>query len=120
MEEYEDLPEWLSQNDLDYFVSQFEIGGMRGPINRYRAQNQDWEELVDLPDQIEQPAFFIVGNLDPTNFFVPSTEPLAKRISPNYKNLLIVEELEGIGHWTQQEAPDQVNNLILEFLSKID
>jgi len=120
MEEYEDLPEWLSQDDLDYFVSQFEMSGMRGPINRYRAQNQDWEELSDLPDQLEQPAFFIVGTLDPTNFFVPSAEPLAKRIGPNYKNLLIVEELEGIGHWTQQEAPDQVNKLIMKFLAKID
>ena len=41
-----------------------------------------------------------------------------QRIGSNYDNLLIAEELEGIGHWTQQEAPEEVNNLILKFLKQ--
>ena len=63
MEDFKELPEWLTQEDIDYFVSQFQISGLRGPLNRYRAQNIDWEELSSLPDQIEQPAFFITGTL---------------------------------------------------------
>ena len=119
MEDFDKLPEWLSQKDIDYFVSQFEISGMRGPLNRYRAQNIDWDELSDLPKAISQPAFFITGTLDPVNFFVPSEQSLMQRIGSNYDNLLIAEELEGIGHWTQQEAPEEVNQLILSFLSKL-
>ena len=120
MEMFEDFPDWFSKEDLDYFVSQFEISGLRGPFNRYRAQNIDWHEIPELEGKIlEQPAFFVTGTLDPVNFFVPSDQSLTDRIKPNYKNLLFAEELEGIGHWTQQEAPDEVNSFILDFLNKV-
>ena len=120
MEVFEDFPDWFSKEDLDYFVSQFEISGLRGPFNRYRAQNIDWHEIPELEGKIlEQPAFFVTGTLDPVNFFVPSDQSLTDRIKPNYKNLLFAEELEGIGHWTQQEAPEEVNNFILNFLEKV-
>ena len=120
MEVFEDFPDWFTQKDLDYFVSQFEISGLRGPFNRYRAQNIDWHETPELSDAVlQQPAFFITGTLDPVNFFVPSNQSLIDRISPNYKNLLFAEELEGIGHWTQQEAPKEVNSFILEFLKQV-
>ena len=120
MEVFEDFPGWFSKEDLDYFVSQFEISGLRGPFNRYRAQNIDWHEIPELEGKIlEQPAFFVTGTLDPVNFFVPSDQSLTDRIKPNYKNLLFAEELEGIGHWTQQEAPEEVNNFILNFLEKV-
>ena len=29
------------------------------------------------------------------------------------------EELEGIGHWTQQEAPEEVNSALLRFLEEV-
>ena len=104
MERFEDFPDWFTPEDLDYFVSQFEMSGLRGPFNRYRAQNIDWHELTELEGKIlEQPAFFITGSLDPVNFFIPSDQTLIDRISPNYKELKFAEEFEGIGHWTQQE-----------------
>ena len=120
MEMFEDFPNWFTKDDLDYFVSQFEISGLRGPFNRYRAQNIDWHEIPELEGKIlEQPAFFITGTLDPVNFFVPSDQSLTDRIKPNYKNLLFAEELEGIGHWTQQEAPEEVNSFIIDFLNRV-
>ena len=120
MEMFKDFPNWFTKEDLDYFVSQFEMSGLRGPFNRYRAQNIDWHEIPELQGKIlEQPAFFVTGTLDPVNFFVPTDQSLTERIKPNYKNLLFAEELEGIGHWTQQEAPEEVNNFILNFLEKV-
>ena len=121
MEVFEDFPGWFTAEDLDYFVSQFEMSGLRGPFNRYRAQNIDWHEIPELEGKIlDQPAFFVTGTLDPVNFFVPSDQTLIDRIGPNYKNLLFAEELEGIGHWTQQEAPEEVNSFILDFLKKVN
>ena len=120
MEMFEDFPNWFTKEDLDYFVSQFEISGLRGPFNRYRAQNIDWHEIPELEGKIlEQPAFFVTGTLDPVNFFVPSDQSLTDRIKPNYKNLLFAEELESIGHWTQQEAPEEVNSFIIDFLNRV-
>ncbi|MDC0028169.1 alpha/beta hydrolase [Gammaproteobacteria bacterium] len=119
-EVFDDFPKWFTQEDLDYFVSQFEISGLRGPFNRYRAQNIDWHELPELEGAVlQQPAFFITGTLDPVNFFIPSSQSLTERIEKNYKNLLFVEELEGIGHWTQQEAPEEVNSALLRFLEEV-
>ena len=37
-------------------------------------------------------------------------------MTPNYKGSVIIP---GAGHWTQQEAPDQVNKILLDFLEKI-
>ena len=117
---FDDFPSWFSEEDLKYFVSQFELSGLRGPFNRYRAQNIDWYELPELEGAVlQQPAFFITGTLDPVNFFIPSSEPLIERIGKNYKNLLFAEELEGIGHWTQQEAPEEVNSALLRFLEEV-
>ena len=119
MEVFDDFPNWFTKTDLDYFVSQFEISGLRGPFNRYRAQNIDWNELSELDKKLSQPAFFITGTLDPVNFFISSDEPLINRINANYENLIFAEELEGIGHWTQQEAPEEVNELLLKFLKEV-
>ena len=120
-EVFETFPDWFTQEDLSYFVDQFEISGMRGPFNRYRAQNIDWHEYPEeCGPKLKQPAFFITGDLDPVNFFVATSEDLTSRISSNYDNLLFAEEISGVGHWTQQEAPKKVNSLILDFLSKID
>ena len=119
MQEFKDFPDWFTEEDLDYFVSQFEISGFRGPLNRYRAQNIDWQELPELDTKLKQPAFFVTGSLDPVNFFITSEEPLIERVKSNYENLLFAQELDGIGHWTQQEAPDEVNQSILRFLQEV-
>ena len=119
MVEFEDFPSWLSEEDLDYYTSQFEISGMRGPMNRYRAQNIDWHELPELDTKLKQPAFFITGSLDPVNFFIQGENKLIDRVEKNYENLLISKELENIGHWTQQEAPSEVSKIILDFLDKV-
>jgi pimeloyl-ACP methyl ester carboxylesterase len=40
---------------------------------------------------------------------------------PNFvTDLRINRMIPGIGHWTQQEAPDAVNDSILEFLNIVD
>lgn len=114
--EPEELPAWLSEEDLAYYTAEFEASGMRGPLNRYRAQDIDFREQADLKGRkISQPAFFITGNLDPVNFFLPGALDAA-RVARNYEDLRLTHVLDGIGHWTQQEAPDAVNALLLEFL----
>ena len=72
MTHFDTFPNWFSQTDLDYLVSQFKLSGKRGPYNRYRAQNLDWHELAHLDGAtIQQPAFFITGEFDPVSKFVP-------------------------------------------------
>jgi pimeloyl-ACP methyl ester carboxylesterase len=71
---------------------------------------------VDTPTTIEQPAMFMAGDKD--GVIVMAAEALKNM--PNYvKDLRINELIPGAGHWTQQEAPDAVNEGILRFLQDV-
>ena len=119
MNEPKDLPSWLSNKDLKYFTKEFEKSGMFGPLNRYRCMDLDWKDLFKMSfDKIKKPSCFITGSLDPVNFFIPGVN-LFDSVGGNYEDLRVKEQLNGIGHWTQQEAPDQVNKILLDFLEKI-
>jgi pimeloyl-ACP methyl ester carboxylesterase len=107
----EKLPDWLTEEDLDYYVSQFEESGFRGPINWYRNFDRNWEITPELATaQVKQPALFIAGERDGVLRFAP-TEPM-KQLVPNLKIVMVPEE----GHWVQQEAPQAVNEALIGWL----
>lgn len=108
------LPAWLSDEDLAYFVKQYEASGFRGGLNRYRNMDRDWEELPELATaRIEQPALFITGERDPARSLAPTD---AMRVFvPNLQEVIVPEA----GHWIQQEQPEAVNAALLGFLRKL-
>ncbi len=111
------LPDWLSQQDLAYYVAEFTRSGMRGPLNYYRNHNLTWELTKGAPEKIQQPAMFVAGEKD--GVIMMAAEALQK-LPERVPNLLINELIPGIGHWTQQEAPDAVNDAILRFLKLVE
>jgi pimeloyl-ACP methyl ester carboxylesterase len=111
---------WISAEDLDYYVSQFEGSGFRGPLNRYRNWHRDFALLSPLGEQqISQPAAFIAGTLEPVLNFVPGLD-LVAAMRDKMADLRMVEMIEGAGHWVQQERPEQVNGALLRFLKQLD
>ena len=122
--EFESYPDWINKDEMNYLINEFENSGMRGPLNRYRAQRIDFEELKDFRDKkLKQPAALMVGSLDPVNFFIgdgyKDTEHLKEVFEPVYENLIKTELINDVGHWTQQEAPEEVNRFLLDFLKQI-
>ena len=122
--EFESYPDWINKDEMNYLINEFENSGMRGPLNRYRAQKIDFEELKDFRDKkLKQPAALMVGSLDPVNFFIgdgyKDTEHLKEVFEPVYENLIKTELINDVGHWTQQEAPEEVNRFLLDFLKQI-
>jgi pimeloyl-ACP methyl ester carboxylesterase len=113
------LPSWLTSEDLDYYTEQFRAGGFRGPINRYRNSERDWEELPQLAtEKITQPALFLAGLKDPVLHFVPGRN-LFDVLDPYYSDLRKKVLIHGAGHWVQQEAPEEVNRELLGFLAEL-
>lgn len=113
----ETLPAWLSEADLDFFTGEFERSGMRGPINYYRNHDLNWEQSADSPIYVDQPAMFVAG----ANDGVIMMAEMALQAMPTFvRDLRINELIPGIGHWTQQEAPEAVNTYILNFLKDVD
>lgn len=122
--EFESYPDWINKDEMNYLINEFENSGMRGPLNRYRAQRIDFEELKDFRDKrLKQPAALMVGSLDPVNFFIgdgyKDTDHLKEVFEPVYENLIKTELINDVGHWTQQEAPEEVNRFLLDFLKQI-
>ncbi len=111
-----ELPDWLTEEDLAYFASQFEASGFRGPLNRYRAQNLDWSELPQMSEaRISQPSCFIAGTRDGVRYMVPGMDLFAApgAFCTDFRGATLIE---GEGHWVQQEAPAAVNAALLDFL----
>ncbi len=121
---FDTYPSWITAGDMDYLVGEFELSGMRGPLNRYRAQQIDFEDLLELKNaKVKQPSAFLTGKYDPVNAFIgsnyDSSKDLEDKIGRNYENLLSVCLLDDSGHWVQQEKPTEVNKFILNFLSRL-
>jgi pimeloyl-ACP methyl ester carboxylesterase len=113
------LPAWLSEEDLDYYVSQFAHSGFRGGLNRYRNQDRDWARLTALTGaRITVPACFIAGSRDKVLRFVPDVD-LVENMKRWTDDLRVCELIEGAGHWIQQERPAQVNAALLRFLASL-
>ena len=110
------FPAWFSPADEDHFVAAFEASGFYGPLNRYRNHDIDfaWQQGFKHR-RIEQPALFIGGDRDLALRMLPGLNPV-DLMAPHLPGLRGAHVLPGIGHWTQQEAPVQVNALLLDWL----
>lgn len=117
MTDPEVFPAWMSAEDLDYYVGEFERSGFFGPISRYRNHERDFEWLQAFKDRkIEQPSLLIGGDRDPAfNGFGRIPDPSAL-MRMHVTDLRGAHVLPGVGHWTQQERPAEVNALLLDWL----
>lgn len=110
------FPAWMSEEVLDYYEAEFRKSGFRGPLNRYRNHQRDFDFLSALPDKkIYQPALFIGGTSDLAIKIMPNFDPM-EAMAPHVPNLEVGVMLEGCGHWTQQERPDEVNEHLIPWL----
>lgn len=106
---------WMTDEDLAFYVGEFERTGLTGGFNRYRNITRDWTELAPWhAAPITVPALFIGGELDgPTQLGRRAID----RFEQTLPDLRRSEILPGCGHWTQQERPAEVTELLLEFLA---
>ena len=110
------FPEWMSDEDLAVFVEAFRAGGFRGPLNRYRAQSIDFQEMAEFAGKpVTQPSYFVAGERDAVRAFVPGMDLYANPGAgcPDFRGSVI---LPGIGHWVQQEAPAETSAALQQFL----
>lgn len=114
------LPAWLSERDLKYYVSEFRKSGFEGGINYYRNGALNWELTSELDGaKIQQPALFIAGELDIVNRGATQDE-LERRAQPHFEDLRGIVLQSGIGHRNQQQAPEDTNRLLIEFLGSLN
>jgi pimeloyl-ACP methyl ester carboxylesterase len=111
------VPAWLGDADLEVYVGEFERSGFAGGLNRYRNVDRDWEDLAAWRGQpIEVPSLFIGGDRDGPTLWGASSIARFEETLPVLRGSHI---LKGCGHWTQQERPTDVNELLVSFLRSL-
>jgi pimeloyl-ACP methyl ester carboxylesterase len=108
------LPPWLSEADLDFYTNEFKRTGFVGALNWYRNIDATWELVGFLEGaSVRQPSLFITGDQDPV---IVMYEHWYKHVTELLTDLKVNVTLPGVGHWTQQERPEEVNRLMIDFL----
>jgi len=67
---------------------------------------------------VAQPSCFIAGSKDIVRRFVPGHDLYEDGLM-NCTDLRFSRIIDGAGHWVQQEAPQEVNGALLEFLASL-
>jgi len=112
------LPEWLPQEDLDYYVAEFERTGFTGSLNNYyRSLDLNWEVLGPWEGKpVEVPALFVTADRDGPMLWAPEAIERMKESVPLLRKTVI---FDNCGHWIPQERRDDFNELLLEFLADV-
>jgi len=107
-------PDFLSAEEFQVFLEAFQSGGLTGPLNFYRNIDRNGALMEPLNGrQVSQPALMVTAEHDP--ILRPEVAEAMERFVPNLR----VELIRECGHWTQQEKPQEVNRLLLDFLGDL-
>ncbi len=101
-----------STADHVVYLRAFEQSGWEGGLNWYRNLTRNWERSKDLPKDIHVPALMIFAEND---VVLP---PSSGTEMPDYISDLETHIVPNCGHWTPTEAPEILNTLMLDWLSK--
>jgi epoxide hydrolase 4 len=107
-------PGTFPPEDREVFVDALRRdGALTAALNYYRANMPPASWLRDPPEppEITVPTMIIWGEAD-----VYMDPLLLERTAATVTGPLRVERLPGVSHWVQQEVPDRVNELLLDFL----
>jgi len=99
----------LSVQEKQVFIDAFRSSGFTGGINWYRNMTRNWERSAELDHVVRVPALMIMAENDAV--LPPSAADGMERLVPDLEKVLVRDS----GHWTQQEKPQEVSDLLIEW-----
>ena len=108
---------WLPDVELAFYSAEYERTGFQGGLQWYRCGTSDrfTAELETWSGRsIDVPSCFISGKQDWGTYQRPGAFEAMQTSACS--RMLGCHLVEGAGHWVQQEQPDQVSRLLLQFL----
>ncbi|WYZ40707.1 hypothetical protein EsH8_IV_001048 [Colletotrichum jinshuiense] len=113
----------LSEEEIAYYIENFQKSGMRGPLNWYRTRKINYDEELPLaekaekdgkPTKVSPPSLFILANKDAA---LPAA--MAAGMEQYFEDLTRGEVTAT--HWALWEAPEEVNKQIKDWIeNKVD
>ena len=109
--------EWLPDNELRVYSTEYERTGFQGGLQWYRARTQgryDAELQLFSGRTIDVPSMFIAGKSDWGSYQRPGN---FERMQQSACTRMVgCHLIDGAGHWVQQEQPERVSELLLRFI----
>jgi pimeloyl-ACP methyl ester carboxylesterase len=111
--------QWLPERELSFYSGEYARTGFQGGLQWYRcgtsgaftAELETWSGRT-----IDVPCCFISGRQDWGPYQRPGVFEAMQASACT--RMLGCHLVEGAGHWVQQEQPDEVSRLLLEFLKQ--
>jgi len=107
---------WLPDEELTVYTSEYQRTGFQGGLQGYRRAGPRF--IADLQTfggrTIDVPSLFISGKSDWGAFQTPGAfETMQNTVCTQ---MLGAHLIDGAGHWVEQEQPEQVSKLLIQFL----
>jgi pimeloyl-ACP methyl ester carboxylesterase len=107
---------WLPDDELAVYTAEYERTGFQGGLQGYRRTGPRF--VADLQTfggrTIDVPSLFIGGKSDWGVFQNPGAfEAMQNRACTQMRGIHLID---GAGHWLEQEQPEQVSTLLIQFL----
>ncbi len=111
---WKNFREWGGHPDVDGVIAALEADGSLTPALNYYRANVPPQALVDPPLQLPPVQAPTMGVWSSGDFALTEEQMLgsAQHVAGPWR----YERIDGPGHWMQLEAPDAVNELLLDFL----
>ncbi len=109
--------QWLTEAELAVYGREYERTGFQGGLQWYRCRTEglDMAELQLFSGRtIDVPSLFIAGRSDWGIYQMPGhIDRMQRNACTRMRGCHLVD---GAGHWVQQEQPERVTELLLDFL----
>ena len=110
---------WLTEDELAVYSSEFARTGFQGGLQWYRCRTVgkfDAELEIFSGRTIDIPSLFVAGKSDWGVYQAPGV--LQRMQDTACTRMLGCHLIEGAGHWVQQEQPEAVAGLLLDFMKE--
>jgi pimeloyl-ACP methyl ester carboxylesterase len=107
---------WLTEDELAIYAGEYQRNGFQGGLQWYRCRTQgvNADLGVFAGRTIDVPAMFVAGRSDWGIYQTPGAiERMQKSACTRMRGCHL---LAGAGHWVQQEQPERVSELLIDFL----
>lgn len=109
-----DLPGevFLPEQVMNYFTETYQATGFTGGLNWYRNAYKMGAILADTPSTIEVPCLYVGAYHDV--ILPPSSADGMEDFITDLEKYTVMDS----GHWTQQEQPEEVNRVIIDWMNR--
>ena len=110
---------WLPEHELAVYGAEYERTGFQGGLQWYRSRTEgryDSELQLFSGRTIDVPSMFIAGKSDWGTYQRPGN--FERMQESACSRMLGCHPIDGAGHWVQQEQPERVSALLIEFLHR--